>query len=266
MKNAMRAALGAAILLLLSAGAAQAAAIYTATDCTGEPTPCTTDLQHALDNTSYDTVVVLSGERFVGDYLIDRGLTLRGQTGSELEASTANGYALRIETTSWVTVETLLVDGRLAVYDSNDITLDTVTVTGDDIGLQVKDVSDLDITDSSFDASDRAVDVLDSVGLVVTTSDLTSGSYGIVQSSSRVSVTNTDVYGTDRAVVLQDGNNSTLPRITATNGDIGCNGTEEEAWVWDRSTRTYSGTTVTEEVTTTSDLVSLLGYVPWGGD
>ncbi len=259
-------ALLGALLATAPATAANAASISVADDCTGVSGACTTDLQAALDDSSYADVVLLANVVKTGDFLVDRTVVLRGLSGSSIRSGSGSDYALRVEGATDVLVDGLDLVGQVAVYDSTDVVFDTVDLSGADIGLQIRDSSDVEVQDSTIDADDRAVDVLDSTAILVSGGGLTSGLYGIVGSSARVTVDDADVFGASHSVVLQDGNNSTLPKIVAYSSDLTTDPGNTTSWVWDRSNRTYSGTPATETETTVGDLVSLIGYTPWGGD
>lgn len=254
------------LLATASASAASAASISVAEDCSGVSGACTTNLQAALDDSTYADVVLLTNVVKTGDFLIDRSLVLRGLAGSSVRAGSGSAYALRVERTSVVLVDGLDLVGQVAVYDSTDVVFEAVDLDADAIGLQIFDSSDVEIQDSTISADDRAIDVLDSTAVLVTGGGLTSGLYGVVGSSARVTVDDVDVFGASHAVVLQDGHNSTLPRLWAYSSDLTTDPGNTSTWAWDRSSRTYSGTPATETETTVPDLVTLIGYTPWGGD
>lgn len=256
------------IVLLASASiSAHARTIYVGGGtCVAMPTPCTTDLQGALDDVAYSEVTLLPQVVKTGDFVITRSLTLTGIMGAQIDASTTNGYALRVESTSQVTIQTLIVDGRVAVYDSNDVTLKTVDITGGDLGFQVVASQYVTLDDCSTNVTSRGVDATDSRDITVVDGDYEADSYGFVGSSSEFTLTSSSVHGDSHALVMQDGSAAYTPDLSATTATLTTTGGNATTWRWTQATTSYSQTTATETVSSSGSLVSLVGYTPWGGE
>lgn len=257
----------AALVLLLAAPAVSAATLYVDdVSCSGQPSPCTTDLQGALDDTSYDTVRLLAGSRFTGDFLIGRILELVGETGAALIAS--DEYALRVERTSRVVISGIEIEGRLAVYDSDIVDLVGLVVGGDSIGVQIKDSTYVTVAACEIDATSRGIDARDSAATLVTDSDVVSDGHGVVASSSDTTVLRGSLDADDEALVVQDGGSSTSESFDVTDATLS-SVSADEVWRHDDHTTSFSGCTPAtpdETVSSSSQLLSLVGYEPWNGD
>lgn len=254
--------------VVASATPAHAAAIYVANNCTGAPTPCTTDLQGALDDTAYSSVIVVANETFTGDFLISRSVIFAGQSGAVLERATNETYCLRVEDTSAVDIKYLQLDCQVAVYNSSNVLLYDVDITAASVGVQILDASDVTIRLSAVDGGDRGVDVLDSTAVDIDDSDVTSDDYGVVFSDSTVDITDATVHGDLHALVGQDGNTATRPDVDATDSALTAGTGRDTTWRWTSATSSYVNCTPTPTETTSSsgDLIDLLSYTGWGSD
>lgn len=257
----------AAVAVLLSAGTASAATIYVANNCAGQRSPCTTNLQSALDDTSYATVGIVGSSTFTGDFVIQRTLALRGLSGASLQRESGGTYCLRVEGATNVVIDNVDLTGTLAIYDSNIVTVDDLTITGGDVAVQILDSDDVLLNDVVATASTRAVDVLDTASVSVVDSDLTADSYALVASSSGVTVTRGTITGDSHVFVLQDGNDPRYSTLDAEDATLNTSGGSETTWAWNRVTTAYTGCspTPTELLTSTADLIDLISYTPYGG-
>ncbi len=257
-----------AAALITTAGSAQAAAVYVASSCSGAPSPCVTDLQGALDNTSYSSVIIVANETFTGDFLISRSLILAGQSGAKIQRATNETYCLRVEDTSTVDIKYLDLDGRVAVYNSSDVLLYDVTIDAAAVARQVKDASDVTVRLSAVDGGDRGVDLLDSTAVDIDDSSVTSAGYGVVFSDSTVDITDSTVHGDSNALVGQDGNTATRPDVDAFDSALTAGSGNDTTWRWTSATASYTNCSPTPTETTSSspDLVSLLSYTGWGSE
>lgn len=250
---------------LLVAVPAAADTIYVANNCSGEPTPCTTDFQGALDDTRYTTVQLQSQTTVSGDFLIDRSLTLTSETDTLIQTSSV--FALRVEDTSTVLIERVSIEGRLAISDSSGVTVSDANVRVTDLGVQINNSDDVTLDAVYVDATDRAVDARDSNNLdIVLGCTLLSDDYAVVLSSTAAEIDDADLDGATHAVVLQDGSESLRPSGTFT--DVTVASGSETTWRWEDASTSYTNVspTPTESVSTSSNLVSLIGYTPWPTD
>lgn len=266
----MRASIAAlvATALVIAPTVAGGATITVANNCTGQPSPCTTNLQTALDDGQYATVSVVANATFTGDYLIDRSLTLTGASGATIERPSGGDYALRVESTGTVTVEDFTITGRVAVYASSSVDLVNLDISGGTVGVQINDSDTVEVRSCTTDATDRAVDVLDSAGVTITGGTHSSDAYAVVGSASTVTVDDTTVDGATNSVVLQEGNDLRTPSLTATDATFVTGAGNDHVWAWDRASTSYSGCTPTspsEDLSASGDLIDLLSYEPWGG-
>ena len=261
-------ALVVAATILAAPMAAQAATIYVANNCSGQPTPCTTDLQSALDNTSYSAVYMVAGTGFTGDYVIGRSLVFTGGAGASITRPSGGVYALRVESTSSVDVGYLTLNGRVAIYDSSDVTFAFNTVNGNTLGYQVVESDTVSLRTTTVDATDRAVDVTDSSDVELLGLTGTADDYGVVISSSTVSAEEVDIDGPLNTVVLQLGNLSVYPGFTAVDSTLTTGTGRATTWRWNRGQTSYTNCTPTpsESITSSTNLVGLIGYTPHGGD
>ncbi|MEZ4265886.1 MAG: hypothetical protein R3F39_05870 [Myxococcota bacterium] len=246
---------------------AAAATIRAANNCSGVPAPCTTSLQGALDNTSYSRVDIVANATFTGEYFIERSLTLAGASGSTIQRGTSSVYALRVETTSAVNVQTLAIYGRVAVYDSVDVDFLTCDVVSADSAFQILDSDDVQVRTSNVVAAHRALDVTDSTNVLINGGVIDSSLYGVVASSSDISMVLGDLTGDDRAVVLQHGTVSTYPTLTANGSTLTSNPGRAQVWRWTRGSTSYTNMSPapSEYVSSSSQLVSPLSFTPHQG-
>ncbi len=261
----------AATLILLAAAPASADTVYVANNCTGEPTPCTTNLQTALDDTRYDTVSLVANSTFTGEFLIDRAMTLTGASGAEIERASGETYALHIDDATGVTVSNLDLHGRVAINESSNVTIQTCNISNSAVAVHILASDDVTLDDVTIDDTgiDRAVEAQDSTDILIDASRLVADDYGVVASDSTVTVDGGTVDGGDHAVVLQDGTSSTITSsLTATNAELLAGGGNDTTWMWDRTSTSYTNCTPTpsDDVDSNANLVSLTGYTPWGGE
>lgn len=254
------------ILSCLTFGTSAAArTIYVANDCSGQSTPCTTNLQSALDNGAYNVVSMVGSSTFTGNFIIDRTLTLDGNGVTTVQRNSGETWVLRVEDASSVTLVDFDAIGRIGVSNSTSVTVDGIDITGNEAGLLVVDCTGVDI-DSSDITGYRAVSVQNSTGVNFDTSTLTGTDFGLVASDAEVYAISTDMDGGRNAVVLQDGDETWDPDFEADSCSL-TNGTAyEHVWTWDQASRTYSHTTVDEVVSTSANLVSTISYPEWPGN
>ncbi len=257
----------ALLVTLLVTLPATAATIRVANNCSRIPAPCTTSLQSALDDTAYSRVDLVANTTFTGEFIIERALTLAGGSGAVIQRSTSSVYALRVESTSGVNVQTTAIYGRIAVYDSVDIDFLTCEVVSGDSAFQILDSDDVQVRTSSVSAAHRAVDVTDSTNVVINGGVFDSSLYGVVASSSDVSVVLGSITGDDRALVLQHGNVSVYPSFSANGATLTSDLGRDQVWRWSRGSTTYTNMSPapSEYVSGTSQLVSPLSFTPHGG-
>ncbi|MGM0576506.1 MAG: hypothetical protein ACQEXJ_12325 [Myxococcota bacterium] len=261
-------ALAFSLIVLLAAAPASAATLYVANSCYGQPSPCTTNLQSALDDSRYDIVEIVDNATFTGDFLVDRSVDLRGNTGAGISNPTGSDYCLRVESTSTVKVRDLTLEGRVAVYDSSDVSFYTVDVDGGTLGVQIVDSSDILLRTSTVDASLRAVDAVDTVGVDVIGGSYQGGRYALVGSDATFTTWMTSLDGGYQTVVLQDGHTRTIPDLDAEDTDFTTGSSGVHVYRWSYATTTYSSCTPrspSEAVSSSGDLVDLIGYTPYGG-
>ena len=245
---------------------AGAATYYVAEDCRDEGSPCTTNLQTALDSTAYDTVEIVANATLTGDFLIDRALTLQGAAGAALVRESGGTYVLRIEDVVGVVVKDLDVTGRIGISGSRDVLLDTLVVDGGSLAIQLDDAEDVLLDSLTVTATERAVDAVDTLDLTLSGGSYDSDDYALVASSSTVTTTSVTLDGTDNAVVLQDGNAATTPSLAATSTIFVVPVHIDHVWMWDDATTSYTSCTPSspsEDQETSGDLVSLIGYQPF---
>lgn len=246
---------------------AAAATIRVANNCSGVQSPCTTSLQGALDNTAYSRVDLVANTTFTGEFFIERTLTLAGGLGAVIQRSTNSVYALRVEATSNVSVQTTAIYGRVAIYDSVNVDFITCEVVSGDSAFLIRDSDDVQVRTSDVVATDRALDVTDSTNVVVNGGVIDSTLYGIVASSSDVSIVLGNITGDDRAVVLQHGNVSVYPALSANGASLTSAPGRAQVWRWTRGSTAYTNMSPapSEFVSSSSQLVSPLSFTPHGG-
>ncbi len=257
-----------ALALVLAAPAAMASTINVhETSCSGQPTPCTTDLQAALDDPRFDTVNILANQHMEGEFLIDRSVTLQGNTGSRLERETGETYALHIDDATTVTVTGLDILGRLAVNESSGVTLDDLHIDGGALAIHILDSDDVLIRACHLEA-DRGVENQESTNVELDDAEVTANDYAVVASGGDIDVHGGELHGDDNTFVLQDGPGSGTSDLTATDATLTANAGNDTTWRWNRTTSSYTNCTPTpsEDVDTSANLVSLTGYTPWGGN
>ena len=260
---------GLGLLLVLFVGAnASARTYYAANNCSGQPTPCTTNLQTALEDSGYSNVYIVANSTFTGDYRISRSLTLTGGTGATIHLKSGKVYSLRVEGTSTVTVGYLTITGRVAVHASSTVNLHDLDISGTDYGVLVDSGSSGVTLDTlTIDATYRAVDLLDSSSISIVDGVYSGGDYGVVASDATFTVSYGDIYGVHYALVLQNGNISPYSTVTASNSSLTFATGGKTTWRWDRCSASYTNVTPspTETVSQSSSLTGLISYDPWGG-
>ncbi|MFT7621491.1 MAG: hypothetical protein ACI9WU_000654 [Myxococcota bacterium] len=264
MKSLSTAILTAALLV---ASSASAATIYVAdSSCTGEPTPCTTDLQDALDDTRFDVVHLLTGSIIYGDYQITRALTFEAGASAGLRPSGTELSVLHVEDTSNVTIDGLIFQGRVNVDNSSTVLLRDCSVDTSHVSVHVVD-STVTLLDTTVDATDRAIEALDST-VTIDGCDLDATDYAVVANGSSITVDGGTAHGDDNAFVLQDGSGATGTSLTATDAALTANGSNDTTWMWYRATTSYTNCTPTpsNDVDSPASLVTWTGFVPWGGE
>lgn len=257
-----------AVTALAASAPASAAVLYVADNCTGQPTPCTTDLGSALDDSAYSTVEIVANTTIEGDFLIDRSMVLRGNTGSEIAHPTDSDYALRVESTSDVEVYDLVIDGQLAVYDSVDVELSSLEVYGQDLGVQIVDSVDVLIGFTDIWSDLRGIEARDSDGITVFVGTIDGGRYGIVASDSTVDTWGPSLHGDYFAVVLQEGTSNWIRPIFDGLTTTLTSNLYWEVWRWDTALTYYDDCTPaspSELVSSSGDMAGLIGYTPYGG-
>lgn len=256
------------LFVLLVTLPATAATIRVANSCSGVPTPCTTSLQGALNNAAYSRVDLVADATFTGEFFIERSLTLAGGTGAVIQRAAGSTYALRVESTSDVSVQSTAIYGRVAIYDSVNVDFITCEVVSSDSAFLIRDSDDVQVRTSEVVASDRALDVTDSTNVVINGGTLDSTLYGVVASSSDVSVVLGSITGDERAVVLQHGNVSVYPTLAANGAALTSATGRAQVWRWTRGSTAYANMSPapSEYVSGTSQLVSPLSFTPHAGD
>lgn len=261
----------AALAVTAAASPAEAITIYVANNCSGQPTPCTTNLQSALDDSRYATVELLGSSTFTGDFLIDRSMTLTGTSSATIQRASGTTYALHIENTTAVDVMYITIVGRAAVKDSSDVLFKTVSISAASVALQINNSDQVQVRTCTVDAADRAIDYVDSQTATIVGGTISSDSgYAVVASSTTLSTSaSASLTGALDTVVLQDGNDHTIvPSLTATSTTFVKGTGYDHVWTWNQASRSYTTCTPsspTEEVSTSSSLVSLISYGGWGG-
>jgi hypothetical protein len=248
---------------------ATAATIRVANNCTGVTAPCTTSLQSALDNSAYSHVDLVANAVFSGEFMIERSLVLTGDTGSVIQRAGGSIYALRIESTSGVEVLTTEIYGRIAVYDSVEVDIDTCIIASGDSAIQILDSDDVQVRSSVVEADDRAIDITDSTAVVINGGDIDGVNYGIVVSSSVATFTLATIYGAERSVVIQKSGVNAYPSVLANGGSITTVAGRDPVWRWVRGTVTFQNFSPnpTQYVSSNpSQLVSPLSFTPQQGD
>lgn len=264
----MRLASILSVAILAAALPAAASTIHVANSCSGVPTPCTTNLQSALDNTRYAIVQTEANTTFTGDYRINRSMTLTGGSNSALQLGSGKTWTLRVESTSNVTISGLTVTGRIAVYNASDVTFDTVDVSSGTVGFQITGSSSVTLDTCTASNSDRAVDAQDSTTVLITRGSYDgTTNYAVVISSSTVTVTSADMYGADHTFIAQQGNGSTTPTLSASDSTLTTTTGHTTTYKWTGASTSYTSCTPTPTESTTSNTrpVSLVSYTPWGG-
>ncbi|MCB9730044.1 MAG: hypothetical protein H6744_10250 [Deltaproteobacteria bacterium] len=255
------------VALLLSVPAS-AATIYVANTCAGAPTPCTTSLQDALDNSAYSRVELVANAGFTGDFLIERSMTLAGGSGSYIQRAPGSLYTLRVESTTDVTLSTVTMLGRVAVYNSTDVDFLTCEVVSGDSGIQILESDDVQVRSTAIYAADRAIDATDTTALALVGGDIDGGLYGVVLSSTTGTMVVGTFHGDTHALVLQKGNISTLSNLAVNGSTLTANSGNDQVWRWTRATVTYQNVSPlpSSHTSSTSVLDSPLSYTPHAGD